>query len=62
MFINVPSPSHDLFYFSPEGLVMDVYEESVPMSTYLACFIVCDFKNISRMTPSGILVSLAITY
>ncbi|XP_062585470.1 uncharacterized protein LOC134247152 isoform X2 [Saccostrea cucullata] len=37
------------------GLLADVYEESVPMSTYLACFIVCDFKNISKETPNGIL-------
>ncbi|XP_056008322.1 putative aminopeptidase-2 isoform X2 [Ostrea edulis] len=39
----------------PNGLLADVYEESVPMSTYLACFIVCDFKNISKATPNGIL-------
>lgn len=26
------------------------------MSTYLACFIVCDFQNISKATPNGIMV------
>lgn len=26
------------------------------MSTYLACFIVCDFQNISKGTPNGIMV------
>lgn len=28
-----------------EGYVWDIYQESVPMSTYLVAFVVCDFVN-----------------
>lgn len=27
---------------------MDIYEESVPMSTYLVAFVICDFKSLSK--------------
>lgn len=29
------------------GYVLDEYQESVPMSTYLLAFVVCDFKNLT---------------
>ncbi|KAG7170009.1 glutamyl aminopeptidase-like [Homarus americanus] len=36
---------------SPEaGLTSVVFEKSVPMVTYLACFIVCDFEFVETMT------------
>lgn len=33
---------------SVDGFVWDVYQESVPMSTYLVAFVVCDFVKKSN--------------
>lgn len=38
---------------------VDYYMESVPMSTYLVAFIVCDFKSISSYTQKGVFVEVA---
>uniref|UniRef100_A0A336KRZ8 Aminopeptidase N n=2 Tax=Culicoides sonorensis TaxID=179676 RepID=A0A336KRZ8_CULSO len=31
-----------------ENYMMDIYEESVPMSTYLVAFVICDFKSLTE--------------
>ncbi|KFB52686.1 AGAP013001-PA-like protein [Anopheles sinensis] len=31
-----------------EGYVWDVYQQSVPMSSYLVAFVVCDFRNLTE--------------
>ncbi|XP_012944386.1 endoplasmic reticulum aminopeptidase 1 [Aplysia californica] len=36
-----------------QGLLLDVYEPSKKMSTYLVAFVVCDFKNMTRRTQDG---------
>ncbi|XP_064627887.1 glutamyl aminopeptidase-like [Lineus longissimus] len=36
-----------------DGLVVSKFERSVPMSTYLACFIVCDFEYKNVTTKRG---------
>lgn len=47
-----------------EGYVWDIYKESVPMSTYLVAFVVCDFvtksngKNFSVWTRSDAIGSM----
>lgn len=33
-----------------EGLTEVVFQKSVPMVTYLACFIVCDFDYVETLT------------
>ncbi|XP_054168713.1 endoplasmic reticulum aminopeptidase 1-like [Oppia nitens] len=40
--------------YNKEGLIMSVFEPTVPMSTYLVAFIVCDFNIHAKQTREGI--------
>ncbi|XP_035668606.1 endoplasmic reticulum aminopeptidase 1-like isoform X1 [Branchiostoma floridae] len=52
---NMPKDHTDEY---PGGLYMDVFQESVPMSTYLVCFIVSDFQSLQTSTDSDIAVAV----
>ena len=38
-----------------DGRVMDVFVESVKMSSYLVAFVVCDYKYKTNQTKSGVM-------
>ena len=52
---NMPLLKTEPFPEAPH-LLLDEYDTSVKMSTYLVAFIVCDFKNVSAHTNAGTLV------
>jgi len=40
--------------FNSDGLLMSIFEPTVPMSTYLVAFIICDCNSISAQTKEGV--------
>ncbi|CAH0561852.1 unnamed protein product [Brassicogethes aeneus] len=48
----------DLGFYMGTGLLVDDFQETVEMSTYLVAFIVCDYKHISNQTERGVSVSV----
>ncbi|XP_045130834.1 endoplasmic reticulum aminopeptidase 1-like isoform X2 [Portunus trituberculatus] len=51
-------PLQDSVPLQDTGLVMDSFEESKIMSTYLVAFVVCDYKSVSNMTRHNISLSV----
>lgn len=49
---NMPAETRDEVY-QPGDLKLDTYRTTVPMSTYLVAFVVCDFVNIKDVSSSG---------
>lgn len=40
-----------------ENLMLDTFQQSVKMSTYLVAFAICDFASLSNQTKTGMNVS-----
>ncbi|KAL4239647.1 hypothetical protein ACF0H5_000454 [Mactra antiquata] len=49
---NMPSVDQTTWEHD-SSLFVTSFQRSVPMSTYLVCFVVCDFKNITDVTSYG---------
>ena len=47
---------HRLFADRAETLVADVYNRTLPMSTYLLVVVVCDFTNKEKVADNGVKV------
>ena len=43
-------PIKETLSHGSDGLVKDVFQESVKMSTYLVAFVVCDYGNLTSHT------------
>ncbi|KAI8521597.1 hypothetical protein Bbelb_013510 [Branchiostoma belcheri] len=52
-YIAISNMPIDVAYTRGDGLVETHFQRSVPMSSYLACFIVCDFKYTESVTRGG---------
>ena len=48
------SDKKDVLSLDSEGYIMSVFEPTVPMSTYLVAFIVCDFNIHTTQTKEGV--------
>ncbi|RWS30597.1 endoplasmic reticulum aminopeptidase 2-like isoform X3 [Leptotrombidium deliense] len=58
----VHEPNHEVFFnsekqtripYNNDGLTLSVFDDTVPMSTYLVAFVICDFKSLSARTKEG---------
>ncbi|XP_035670129.1 glutamyl aminopeptidase-like [Branchiostoma floridae] len=52
-YIAISNMPIEAAYTRPDGLVETHFQRSVPMSSYLSCFIVCDFKYTESVTHGG---------
>jgi aminopeptidase N len=43
--------------YEQAGLMLDTFQTSVSMSTYLVAFVVCDYANLTETTLNGVMVS-----
>ncbi|KAK6635853.1 hypothetical protein RUM44_001107 [Polyplax serrata] len=50
--------TEDAGFYMGTGLLLDDFEESVEMSTYLVAFVVCDYNHTTSQTKRGISVSV----